>query len=162
MNQLTKHVYILEISVNLITYHIWDVICRVDRIATGEVRLFTTTSYTVYHMESDLYIPGNVIYTDSCSIKTSNGTGSQVIAGNTTQYGYLEGTGSAAQFNYIQGFTQISSTQIVVSDTSNGCLRLVDIVSGKTSQFAGQCTKRGYQDGYNQGIISSKSFRVVE
>ena len=98
-------------------------------------------------MESDLYIPGNVIYTDRYSIKTSNDTGSQIIAGSTTHSGYQEGTGSAARFNYIYGFTQISSTQIVVSDTSNVCLRLVDRVSGRTLQFSGQCRKGGYQDG---------------
>ena len=55
----------------------------VDRIATGEMTLFTTTSGPVYHMESDLYIPGNAIYIDGHSIKTSNGTGMQNIAGKT-------------------------------------------------------------------------------
>ena len=119
----------------------------VDRIATGEMTLFTTTSGPVYHMESDLYIPGNVIYTGLHSIKRSNGTGSQIIAGSRTQFGYKEGTGTAAVFNNIYGFTQISSTQIIVSELMNKCLRLVDRVSGKTSQFAGQCTKQGYQDG---------------
>ena len=98
-------------------------------------------------MEADLYIPGNVIYTDAFSIKTSNSTESQIIAGDTTQYGYQEGTGSAARFESIWGCTQISSTRLVVSDTDNHCLRLIDRVSGRTSQFAGQCTKRGYQDG---------------
>ena len=104
-------------------------------------------------MEVDLYIPGNVIYTDRNSIRTSNGTVSQIIAGNTTQDGYQEGTASAARFRLIQGFTQISSTQIVVSDTYNYCLRLVDRASSKTTKLAGQCTKPRYLFDHPRSVI---------
>ena len=36
----------------------------------------------------------------------------------------------------------------MVSDTYNHCLWLLDRVTGSTSLFAGECTKKGYQNGH--------------
>ena len=90
--------------------------------------LVDTTYSNVYvdHMEADLYVPGNVIYNDRSSLKTSNGTGWKIIAGATKELVYKEGTGGDARFSRTIRFTQISRTQIVVSDTYNHCLRLLD------------------------------------
>ena len=77
-----------------IMYRLWIVHFRV---ATGGVEAFTTTTSTVYHMEDDhYYIPGNIIYNERYSLRTSHGTGSEIIAGNTTLYGYREGDRSGA------------------------------------------------------------------
>ena len=118
------------------------------------MEVFTTTSTIVYHMEADRYIPGSVMYTDNYSLKTSNGSGSEIIAGNTTERGYKEDAGSDARFTGIRGFTQISRTRVVVSDSWNYCLRLVNRANGMTSQFAGQCTKYG---GYTGGFTFPQS-----
>ena len=35
---------------------------------------YVTTAYkTIYHMEEDLYIPGNIIFSDHNSLKTTDG-----------------------------------------------------------------------------------------
>ena len=104
-------------------------------------------SYYVYHMEADLYKPGFLIYTDKHSLKTTDGKLLEIIAGNTNQHGYKEGAAGEARFYYIQGFTQISNSTILVSSTNEGCIRQIDRVTGMTSVFVGQCQSTGYQDG---------------
>ena len=109
---------------------------------------FISTSHHVYHMESDRYRPGHIIYTDLYVLMTSDGTTTHLIAGNSTQHGYKEGVGADARFDYISGFTQISERLVVVADTNNHCMRLIDRTTNNTSGFSGQCMSRGYQDGH--------------
>ena len=98
----------------------------------------------------DRYRPGRIIYTDKNCIKTYDGATTRLIAGRSDShfYGdYREGVGAEARFNAIQGFMQISDVHMVVEDSFNSCLRLIDRESGATSVFSGQCEKEGYQDG---------------
>ena len=97
-------------------------------------------------MESDRYRPGYLIYTDWYALMTSDGTKTHIIAGGT-QYGYRKGVGAEVRFSNIRGFAQISEKLVVVADTHNACLRLIDRSTNKTSVISGQCNTRGYEDG---------------
>lgn len=103
------------------------------RLGNSEISVFATTTGTVDHMEPDHYKPGFVIFDDQHALSSSNGTITETIAGNSTESGYKEGIGSAARFRTINGLTQISSTQIIVSDRVNHRLRQVDRVTSLTS-----------------------------
>ena len=105
------------------------------------------TSHYVYHMELDRYRPGFIVYTEKPALMTSDGTTTHLIAGNSTQYGYREGVGAEARFSYIKGLEQISEKLVVVADSANHCMRLIDRTSNTSSLFSGQCKSRGYQDG---------------
>ena len=67
-----------------------------------------TTEELVYHMEADLYSPGNILFSDRSSLKTSGGEKTVTIAGSASGRGYIEGGGDTARFDQIFGFTQLS------------------------------------------------------
>ena len=117
------------------------------RIEKSTPTYIISTSYDVFHMESDRYRPGHIIHSDLYVLMTSDGTTTHLIAGNSTQGGYREGVGAEARFNYITGFAQISVKLIVVADFYNHCMRLIDRTTNNTSVFSGQCKSRGYEDG---------------
>ena len=108
---------------------------------------FISTSYVVRHMELDRYRPGFIVYIDKHALMTSDGTTTHLIAGNFTQRGYREGVGADARFNFMTGFVQISEKLVVVADSNNHCMRLIDRTTNKTSLFSGQCQSEGYEDG---------------
>ena len=94
-------------------------------------------------MEEDQYIPGNIIYTDGYSIKTSNGQTTSIVVGNATSSGYTEGRGANARFQYIFDILQLTSEELLVPDYSNYCIRHVNRTTGNTTQYIGQCRKSG-------------------
>ena len=108
-----------------------------------------STSNYVFHMEFDRFRPGFIVYTDKHALMTSDGTTTHLIAGSSTQWGgYREGVGADARFYGIIGFAQVSEKRVVVADTRNHCMRLIDRTTHNTSVFSGQChTRGGYQDG---------------
>ena len=62
---------------------------------------------------------------------------------------YAEGSGSAALFEGILDLDIFSATEVICSDYSNHCLRLVSFTqsSAATSTFAGKCGQGGTADG---------------
>ena len=98
-------------------------------------------------MELDRFRPGYLVYSDLTTLMTSDGTTTHLIAGNSAQKGYREGVGAYARFTYLTGFAQISEKLVVVADTINSCMRLIDRTTNKTSVFSGQCKSGGYQNG---------------
>lgn len=98
-------------------------------------------------MEADCFLPGNIIYTEQHSLKTSNGSSSSILSGRMTEYGYYDGIGEGAMLNNPLGFVQLSPAHVVVCDTGNHCLRLIDRFSGMTTEFAGKCLTPGHRDG---------------
>ena len=112
-------------------------------------------------MELDRYRPGYLLYTEETALMTSDGTTTHLIAGNSTQYGYREGVGAEARFTYIYGFAQISEKLVVVADSNNNCLRLIDRSTNKTSVFSGLCESRGYEDG-SPGQFDYPYFVVID
>ena len=112
-------------------------------------------------MELDRYRPGYLLYTEETALMTSDGTTTHLIAGNSTKYGYREGVGDEARFTYIYGFAQISEKLVVVADSNNNCLRLIDRSTNKTSVFSGLCESRGYKDG-SPGQFDYPFFVVID
>ena len=70
---------------------------------------FLQTENYVYHLDRDLYIPGNILFIDGEALKTTDGSSTSLIAGSVTQYDYVEGVGSQARFNFIFSFLQLST-----------------------------------------------------
>ena len=98
-------------------------------------------------MELDKYRPGYIIYADRHVLMTSDGTTTHLIAENSAQGEYREGVGAVARFNRMGGFTQISEKLVVLADSGDLCMILIDRTSHTTSAFSGKCHARGYQDG---------------
>lgn len=134
------------------------------RFERSNARLITyvTTSASVRHMEMDRYKDGNILFSDSSPLKSTDSKITQTVAGRAGGYNYREGIGEAATFRTITGFYQISSSKVIVLDYSNHCLRLVDHIAGGTQTFSGTCTKSGFADGsqalfdYPYSIIPGK------
>ena len=112
-------------------------------------------------MELDRYRPGYLLYTDLTTLMTIDGTTTHLIAGNSARKGYREGVGAEAWFTYIAGFAQISEKLVVVADTENNCLRLIDRSTNKTSVFSGRCKSRGYEGGL-PGQFNYPHFVVID
>lgn len=109
------------------------------------VNNFLETPLNMYHLEEDLYTPGNLLYSDKRKIQSTDSKYKSLIVG--TLDGYAEGVGSAAKFDRLTGFTQTSPTQIVIADQYNHCIRDVNRLTRQSSTLVGNCTNRGYTDG---------------
>ena len=72
-------------------------------------------------MEVDLKRPGYIMYAYGDNIKTSDGSTTFHIAGNTA-----DSTASNATFSTVRGFVQVSENRIVVADRGNRVLRAID------------------------------------
>lgn len=105
----------------------------------------SSTGLGIMHMELDLYVPDNILYIDSHSLKTLNLTSmtSSLIAGNTVLSGYREGTGEVARFSKPYSFYQQNSSYVIVVDGLNCCIRAVSRLTNTTSWVAGRCTTYG-------------------
>ena len=98
-------------------------------------------------MEFDSYKPGNIIYTDQNSLKTTDGVTTAIIAGHPTQSGYKDAEGENSMFQRITGFIGITVKILIVVDRNNYCLRRINRDTGLTTTFSGVCTSPGYRDG---------------
>ena len=80
----------------------WHVNFYIFKIEESTPKAKVKASSDVYHMDFDMFKPGFMIYTDFHSLKTSDGTTTNVIAGETR--GYREGVGAKAKFKSVTGF----------------------------------------------------------
>ena len=108
---------------------------------------FIETDHYVRHMEPDLFIKGNVLYTDKCALKTTDGVTSNTIAGHSTSCNHHFAPGLLARFQYLKGFRQISPSEVVVVDQLQHCLKLIDRSTLQVSLYAGYCGSSGYVTG---------------
>ena len=113
-----------------------------DRMTT----LIETDSY-VSHIESDLFIKGNILYIDYCALKTTDGVTSTTIAGHSTTCYHHFAVGLLARFQELFGFRQISPSEVVVADHYQHCLKLIDRATLQVSRYAGYCGSSGYVTG---------------
>ena len=120
------------------------IILRIEKSTPTD---FISTANVVDHMELDRYRPGFIIFTNEHALMTSDRRTTHLIAGSSNQRGYREGLGADAWFWDITGFAQISEKLVVVADSNNHCMRLMDRTTNNTSAFSGQCKPHGYQDG---------------
>ena len=108
---------------------------------------FVTTESHVYHIEPDQYVPGNILFSDAHSLKTTDGTTTSLIAGSSSS-GYSTSSGSSARFRDITGFHQVTSTRVFLVDTGNHCMRMLDRTSNASYvSLAGRCCSASYADG---------------
>lgn len=112
-----------------------------------ELKLIEDKLEMVTHIEYDKYIPGNILFTSGAALYTknlSNDAPSALIIGQSAPLRspestrYRDGNRSVALFSQLFGFTQLSSFEVVVTDSANGVLRLIDRRSVETSLFAGK------------------------
>ena len=54
---------------------------------------FETTGSNVLHMQKDLFIPGNILYSEPRSLKTIDGGSNRLVVGEPGHFGYSEGVG---------------------------------------------------------------------
>lgn len=99
------------------------------------------------HMEEDRYVPGNLLFSDDSSLKTTDGSTTDTIVGSPLSRAYREGTGTDAQFHWITGFIQHSANKVVVADIGNSCLRRVNRTHNRTQTYLGVCTSEGFRNG---------------
>lgn len=90
---------------------------------------------------------GNVIFVNQhslCTSKADNFSNSQILAGAL----YAGDTiGQNARFKWPNSFLLITRSDVIISDTNNHCLKLLNRTNGITKVLAGQCSSSGYQDG---------------
>lgn len=109
----------------------------------------------------DLYNVGNYIFADSNSVKTTDGTTVLNMAGSPHVRDYIDGAGEDARFDTITSLLQLNRTHVIVSDTLNYCLRVLDMASTNVSVYAGTCTQKGDVDGYLTAALFSRNRRIV-
>lgn len=121
-------------------------LCRI--VATDELKLFLETESTVYSIDKDLLIVGNLLFCDRSSLKTTNGTQTTLIAGSASQSGLSDGIGEAIRFSPILEFVQLmDSPLVIIADGENYCLRQLNRLTLQISPFSGSCGYAGYQSG---------------
>lgn len=120
------------------------------------------TGLGIMHMELDMFIPGNILYIDSHSLKTLNlsSLASSLIAGTTDYYGYREGYGDEARFNRPYSFYQQNSTYVIIVDGFNFCIRSLSRLTNITSWVAGRCTE--YGKPIDDGSFESARFGYLQ
>ena len=96
----------------------------------------------MFHIAEDEFVPGNLLFVERHTIKTTDGTTTSLIAGSSTSYGYLEDVGANARFDDILSFVQLSKARVILTDSDNHCLRSIDRTTSGTSTYAGNCTLR--------------------
>ena len=120
-----------------------------SRISFGQLDRYLSSGIPnpVQWLAEDLLIPGNILYCDHFTIKTTDGTQSVLLAGVESTTGYTNGAGETAKFNKIASFVQLNSSHVVIADRRNSCIRLLDRTDNTVSDYAGRCHAYGYLDG---------------
>lgn len=121
---------------------------------------YLNTTGMVYHMEKDLSREGFIMFSDGASLETTNGKTTYKIVGVADQTGYMEGVGRAARFGWITGFAQLNETHVMIVDSQNHCLRIVDRRINTSGKFVGECGTSGYLNGLSAYFDSPSSVIV--
>ena len=118
------------------------------RLDSGSlVSQFMATESNVYHMEVDIYIPGNILYSEGSALKTTDGITAHLIAGSVYGSGYSEGVGPSARFGSFFRFLQLTDTLVLIADYYNHCVRSINRTNNQTDVYSGECTRRDHRDG---------------
>ena len=103
----------------------------------------------VYHIIEYRGRPGYIIFTDKSSLKASDGQRVETLCGNTNQAGYRNGQCQTALFErYLLSFLYLNDTHLVIADTYNFCLRLLDMEKKILTVYAGVCTAKLFHPNY--------------
>ena len=114
-----------------------------------ELLSIPATGYGIVHMEKDRFVNGNILYIESHAVRTINLSTNEswLIAGNATVRGYRDGKGSFVRFHAPFSFHQRSSTEVIIFDSMNSCIRILSRLTNLTMPLAGLCLTPGNKDG---------------
>ncbi len=92
--------------------------------------------------------PGNLLYTgDNYALRRIGADGAvTTLAGSTTTFGGVDGTGSAARFNRLSGLAVGPSGDVFAADAGNNAIRRVN-AAGQVTTYAGVIGQSGHVDG---------------
>lgn len=91
---------------------------------------------------------GTVIFTEGRTIQSTDGQNTTILAGSVNSSGYKNSIGVLAQFSSVASLFILNSTSILAVDSGNHCLRLLDRITLRVTDFVGRCTYMGFKDGY--------------
>lgn len=122
------------------------------------VETYIKTTGAVYHMELDKQDESRVIFSDTSSLRITDGATTTTIAGRTTRRNSVAEESLAAEnpkFRHITGFYQLDEVIIIIADHLNNCLRQFSRETGETTVFAGTCGRFG---GYRDASLTRSLF----
>ena len=70
-----------------------------------------------------------------------------LVAGNTTDAGYVDGVGATARFNLLLSLSLSATGQLFVADNQNAMIRRINLATGEVSAWAGMAPQPGRVDG---------------
>lgn len=125
------------------------------------------TEDTPSHLEADLYLKGNLLYSMNQAILTTNGVYKDLIVGQSkrnplTQIPYKEGQGPNAIFTRITSFTQQNNSHVLIADSKHGCVRSVNRLTNSTHLVVGNCKTVYYADEYADGPLAKATFHEIQ
>ena len=110
--------------------------------------LVDTTNWQASHIEDDKASPNALLASSSIRIRTINTlTNQTTILFGSDQSGFHTYRHTDAEFRRITGFRQVDNVSILVVDSENHCIRLLNRTNGTTNPIAGRCTSAGFRDG---------------
>ena len=100
-------------------------------------------------MERDQLIPGNILFSDSRTLQTTDWINATIVLDLMT----IDGAS-------ISGFVQTSAFEIVFVDTTISCLRVFNRMYGQVYKFAGDCQQEGTRDGINP--LFTRPYSIIQ
>lgn len=121
------------------------------RLRFSAMETFVVTHDLVMHMEIDVQGKSTasdttLLFAKLFSLWSATRVKVQLIVGTEKEAGYKEGTRESARFDTTSSLVQLNKTTVVVVDSVNHCLRIVDRSTSTTTPFMGVCETSGTPD----------------
>lgn len=97
---------------------------------------------TITAVMIDEFVSGNILIIDGNGIKTLNTQTekSETIVGESSVPDFSDGIGTKAKFRSPADFAQHSKESLIIADSGNHCLRVVNRTTNATQTLLGNCT----------------------
>lgn len=136
-----------------------------SRVKFGRLNKFTDADRDVWHIEQDLFIPGNILFADGHALKTTDGVNTSIIADSVSKhasYDHINGIEHSPDFTSITAFLQFDKTKVIIVDNKYNCLRLLNRLDQFVRDYIGSCsTAGGYVDGHIKVARFDGPFNVI-
>ena len=139
----------LEIGVRFATENHRFVSCSCSlssSLGMEKINITFPTGVTMTLIQEDLKPGGKTLGLGSNRIFELGEDSWSRLAGNA-YIGFQNGAALESTFKHPRSFYQLDERRIVIADTENDCLRLLDRTSEKTRTFSGVCEQHGGDDG---------------